>query len=344
MKVTIKQIAQEAGVSVTTVSNVVNNKAHRVSAEKREIIQAIIKKYDYVPNMNARSLVNSSSRLIGLLYFSHEAAGPVDFSTPFASEVLEGVERKVKELGYFTLIHNVTNVDEILTIKNNWLFEGFIAVSFSQEMFEKVRGKLKEPTIFVDTHLEPKVYQSLKDYPDCFVINTDDFEMGKKATRYLISQGHRQIAFLSHHFDEEQPGVIKERYHGFKATMEQEQLPLRKENFFYEEQMSKLLAQIDNFTGVVVDGDDLALQFIHFLRVHGKKVPEDLSIIGFDDIRFAAYSDPPLTTIRLNQINKGEQAMEMLIKEMQKPQEKRKQLVSLPGELVIRETVGKPKK
>ena len=120
-RITIKQIAEEAGVSMTTVSNVLNKKTHRVSEEKIQLIEEIIEKHHYIPNMNARSLVNSSSKLIGLLYYSKE--NDFIFSDPFTSELLAGIEKESKRNGYFVLVHNVTSINDILTLQKNWNFD-----------------------------------------------------------------------------------------------------------------------------------------------------------------------------------------------------------------------------
>lgn len=344
MNVTIKQIAQEAGVSLTTVSNVINHKAHRVSEEKRQIIEAIIKKYDYSPNMNARALVQSSSRLIGLLYFSDTPR--LDFSDPFVTEILEGIERVTKVAGFFTLIHNVTSKHDILAIQKNWKFDGFIAVGFFQELFEEINQAVQSPIVFIDTHLEARVYDHMEEYPKRYFINTNDFEVAFTATSYLIEKGHKDIAFLSYVFDNTRPGVIQQRYLGYKKALESQRLNLQEKLIFNKSDFQEMVTKRQEYSAVLVSADYLAMEFIYFLKQAGLYKVEEVSMISFDDIKYAALNEPPLTTIRLDQISKGEQAMQLLADIIDK-EEDPQQITQLTGSLIVRETVvehnGEPK-
>nr|WP_128080807.1 LacI family DNA-binding transcriptional regulator [Enterococcus crotali] len=338
MKITIKKIAEEAGVSVTTVSNVINNKAHRVSDTKKELIQSIIKKYNYSPNMNARALVQSSSRLIGLLYFSDKPK--LDFSDPFVTEVLEGIERIAKENGFFILVHSVNSMEDIEEVQKNWKFEGFIAVGFTQQLFEQADKIIQSPIVFLDTHLEEQMYTKIKNYPNRYFINTNDFQAGFDATSYLLSRGIEKIAFLSYGFDENQTSVIQQRYLGYKAALNQQNIDIEEQLIYTDEEQSDMLEAIDAYQGVIVTADFLALTFIHFLKQHQAYSEEKLSIIGFDDIAYAALNDPPLSTVRLDQISKGEKAMQLLVDISIKEEDASKidQLNELQGKLVIRKT------
>lgn len=343
MKITIKQIAEEANVSVTTVSNVINQKAHRVSEEKRTLIQSIIDKYSYTPNMNARSLVKSSSSLIALLYYSSKKSTPINFSNSFVSEILEGVERKVKELGYFTLIHNVSSIEDIQSIQNNWRFDGFIAVNFSQFMFREMNEKINGPVVFVDTHLDQDVYKEIDSYDNRVILNTDDYNVSRKATSFLIEEGHTHIAFMSHPYNESKPSVNRERFNGYRKALDDNQLIFEPSQKFFSTEFQLFLQKISNFSAIVVFSDELALEVMHFLSDHEVKIPQDMSVIGFDGIRYGEYSNPPLTTIRLNQIRKGEKAMALLEDIIQSSNHNINKLVLLSGNVIERESVGKPK-
>ncbi|WP_368251634.1 LacI family DNA-binding transcriptional regulator [Enterococcus sp. 2201sp1_2201st1_B8_2201SCRN_220225] len=340
MKVTIKKIAEEAGVSVTSVSNVINNKAHRVSKEKRELINAIIKKYNYSPNMNARALVQSSSRLIGLLYYSQKPR--LDFSDPFVTDILEGIESLAKPQGFFTLVHNVSSVKDIEDIQKNWKFDGLIAVGFNQTLFEKIHESISVPIVFIDTHLDQEFYHNISNYPDRYFINTDDRLMGTTATEFLIENHHQQIAFLSYGFDEQEPSVIQQRYLGYKEALKNRHLAFLPELVYTDEEFDKLLADQKKYTAVFVTADYLAMQFIQFMKKNKAFREIGLSVISLDDIKYAQLNDPPLTTIRLDQVRKGRLAMEK-IEKLVKEKAEVEQMTVLPGQLIIRETVQKRK-
>lgn len=339
MKITIKQIAQEAGVSVTTVSNVINKKAHRVSKDKIELIESIIQKYNYTPNMNARALVQSSSRLIGLLYYSENEH--FRFSDPFVTEVLEGIERCAKERGYFTLIHNVTSVADIQSVQRNWKFEGFIAVGVSEEFFEEIDAKIDAPIVFIDTHLSSLRYAELNQPDRRMFINTDDYQAGLTATSFLIGKGHEDIAFLTYPFQPDRTGVIQSRFKGYKEALKIAQIDYDGTLVFTNEKedLPIIAANLDRFTAIVVTADFLAVELIHYLKEKNLYDQKQTSIISFDDIRYARLNDPPLTTIRLDQVSKGELAMITLSNILEKKEYEADQLKILMGELVVRKSV-----
>lgn len=336
MKITIKKIAEEAGVSMTTVSNVINNKAHRVSQEKKDLINSIIEKYDYSPNMNARALVQSSSHLIGLLYFSKRPR--LDFTDPFVAEVLEGIERVAKATGFFTLIHNVTSQQDIEDIQKNWKFDGLIAVGFNQSLFESINKSIQVPIVFIDTHLDERIYSNLQDYPNRYFLNTDDYQAAYKATDYLIKNGHQKIAFLSYDFEINATSVIQQRYIGYLSALKANHLTDSEHLIFTDSDFTKMLNTIDQYTAVIVTADFLAMQFIYYLKKNQAFYENEISVIGFDDIKYSALNDPPLTTIKLDQLEKGHKAMELLV-EIVENGPKESMITNLDSELVIRKTV-----
>lgn len=340
MKITIKQIAEESGVSVTTVSNVINKKAHRVSADKIKLIESIMKKYNYTPNMNARSLVKSSSRLIGLLYYSENER--INFADPFVTEILEGIEKKAKEYGYFTLIHNITSVEDVEAVQMNWKFEGFIAVGVSESFFAAIDHKIQAPVIFIDTHLSEETKQEVKTskWERCF-IHTDDKKVGYQATDYLANCGHEQIGFLSYPFKIDATGVIHSRFEGYKQALAEHGLQYDDRLSFTSFEFEKIVTQLDKITALVVTADFLAVEFIHYLKENHCYDPKHISIIGFDDIRYAKLMDPPLTTIRLDQVRKGELAVDVLASRTTNKETEQEKNFILPGELIERESVMK---
>lgn len=335
MKITIKKIAEEAGVSVTTVSNVINKKAHRVSQDKIDLIESIIKQYNYSPNMNARALVKSSSRLIGLLYFSNHKN--LDFSDPFVTEVLEGIERIAKEHNFFTLVHSVTETENIADLQNNWKFDGFIAVGFSQELFKEVNHIVQVPIVFIDTHLEKRIFEKIERYPNNYFINTNDQKAAFEATTYLLENGKTRIGFLSYTFDHQNTSVIQQRYLGYTEALHNYSIKADAKLMYTDKDQEQMIEDVTKFDALLVTADYLAIQFIHKLKQKKLFYEKKISIISFDDIRYAALNDPPLSTVRLDQIKKGEKAMETLVNIVDKHKEE-PQITLLNGKLIIRKT------
>ncbi|EGO6683534.1 LacI family transcriptional regulator, partial [Enterococcus faecalis] len=125
-KITIKDIAREAGVSIATVSNVINNKANRVSEKKKREIHELMDKYNYAPNLNARSLVAQESKMIGILYYSIKEE--IDFGDPFIADLMTGLEFEAKRQGTFILFHGFNELKDIDLLQRNWNFDGFIII------------------------------------------------------------------------------------------------------------------------------------------------------------------------------------------------------------------------
>lgn len=340
MRVTIKQIAEEANVSVTTVSNVINKRSHRVSKEKIALIESIIEKYNYTPNMNARSLVQSSSNLIGLLYFS--ADDDFVFSDPFTAEVLSGIEKQAKEMGYFVLVHNVYSAEDVKTIQRNWRFEGFIMVGVRVKEFVALNEVFDGPVVYIDTHLSKATLQQIKSQTNRLFVNTNDYQASTLAVEHLIQYGHEKIAFLSFDYIVGEPSVIHERYQAYLDTLKKHQLIFEPRWVYKDSEFDRIYQELDEFTAIVVTGDYLAAKLVKFLKNRKKHVMDQLSIIGFDDITFAELMDPPLTTIRLNPSNKGAIAFHQLIR-LAKHEETNEQVLLLEGELISRNSVQKMK-
>ncbi|WP_027109134.1 LacI family DNA-binding transcriptional regulator [Lacticigenium naphthae] len=335
MTVTIKQIAEEVGVSIATVSNVINNKTNKVSADKIKVINDVIKKYNYVPNMNARGLVQSSSRLVGVLYYSDN--NNFHFSDPFVAEFLEGVSRVAKELSFFTLIHNVTSVNDVETLQSNWNFDCFIAVGMSESFYKKIKNKVIKPIVFIDTYVSEI---NRKNKIEHVFINSEDFKVGYDAAKYCIDKGHKSIAFLSYSFDFEGNGVIQQRLKGFKKAMVESGIEVKYDDLFTDDQFEELSVNLSQYTCIVSTADYLAIEAISYLKKKKLFDSEKLSIIGIDDITFAKFHEPALTTIRLNQVHKGIVAGETVSKILSKTADCQiEKQIYLPGELIQRDSV-----
>lgn len=332
MKVTIKKIAEEAGVSVTTVSNVINNRSHRVSKEKLTLINSIIKKYNYTPNQNARSLVKAPSKLIGLIYYSKRHSRNI--VNPFVSEILSGVEYEAKDQDYFVLFHNVQKAEDLIKIQTNWKFAGFVIVGVPSGMFKEIDQLLEVPVVYIDTVLDAPDLRTALSNPNTMFVNTEDSELEAIATRHLIEKGHKKIGFVSRGFDEQEPSVNEQRYAGYKKAMLENGLTeLSKIERSQKVHFEDFLSELNELTAVVVTEDFLAIELIKFLKDHQLM----LSVVGIDDIEFASLVEPPLTTIRIDHAEKGSIAINKLIANISETFAG--QFTSVNGELIVRESV-----
>lgn len=335
MRKTMKDIAKEAGVSVTTVSNVINGKTGRVSEKTKTKIQALIEEYNYSPNMNAKALVNAPSRLIGILYYSDSP--DFDFSDPFVAELLSGIAKVAKANKYFTLLLSLNDSEDIRFIQSNWQFAGFLAVGFYQDIYLNTIDIVSVPIVFIDTHLDEQSLALSYGRNDVFFVRTDDWYQGKQAVNFLTKLGHQKIAFLSFQYDPKKISVIQQRIGGYKEGLKENGLEVNQNLVFSDVEFELIKDKLDDFTAIVVTADYLAMILIKYLRDNQLFDSKKTSIISFDDIRFAEVNNPPLTTIRLNQSTKGKVAMQQMIDFVTSNNEFPRTTI-IPGEIIERES------
>jgi LacI family transcriptional regulator len=331
MSITIDEIAQMAGVSKTTVSRVLNNKPD-VSPETREVILDLIAKCDFKPNALAKAITLQKSQSIGLI-IPHEAN--YIFSNPFYVEVMRGVSTEVDKLGYFLLIcypHDQNYMD----IFKQKRVDGFILMSPGSFAKHIIDSLFVVDAPFVSTSYVP-------DERGMVYVDVDNFEGGCMVMEHLISLGHRRISFVG------KPNLTSsvDRFEGYKASLQKHGIP-------YDERLVRIatvasinggamamneLLKVENPpTAVFLVNDQLAIGAMQAVQENGLSVPEDISIVGFDDIPLAETLNPPLTTVRQPAFEKGVQAARMLVQYLEKKKKPDNQILGV--ELVVRKTTA----
>ena len=332
--VTIRDIAQATGVSATTVSNVIHGKDNRVSAETIQKINDAIKQLGYVPNMSARSLVSSSSKVIGFVnhVITRDNANFMD--DPFHSAAIGAIETALRENGYYLMLRTVETAEELVTFLQNWNMDGlFFTGIFKDKFFDSVAG-LHIPVVLIDSYVHTSQFCN---------VGLEDFTGSYNATRYLIGKGHRRIGFASPNIKD--GGVLQERFLGYKAALAENSIPFDKSIIFQHEMdiasaklASDEIVKHPDLTGVVVSADIMAAGIMTGLREHGVRIPDDISIIGFDDISIARLVSPPLTTIRQDMNLKGRLAVDFMLQLLNGTPLDTKEVV-LPTKLIERDSV-----
>ena len=199
--VTIKDIAQVVGVSPTTVSNVINGKAGRVSADTVARINTAIEELGYVPNMSARSLVSRSSKVIGFVNHVVTDKGSNFMEDPFLSKFIGILEHVLRENGYYLMLRTVETAEQLQAFLHAWDIDGlFLAGIFKDEFFDEI-STLKIPIVLVDSYVHHKGICN---------VGLDDFGGSNSSTKYLIQDGHKKIAFASLHIKD--GGVLMETF------------------------------------------------------------------------------------------------------------------------------------
>ena len=332
--VTLKDIAAEAGVSITTVSNVVHKRANRVSPEMVSKIWEIIEREHYVPSMTARTLANADSSIIGMItHMTPQNVGST-MSDPFLDTFVDGIERRTRENGYFLMIRSVEDARALESISRSWRLSGLILTGMFQDEFFSCVKKLGIPFVLIDSYI---------DQPDVYSIGLEDEKGGYIATRHLLENGHRTIAFASPTIRER--GVVEQRLIGYRRALAEFGVPFDPSLVFTQEisveegrRLGHLLSEKKEITGIFASADILAAGIMTGLRESGVSVPRDKSVVGFDDNYLSQLTNPTLTTIHQDAEQKGMLAADMILAQL-RGESIAERSVILPVSLVERESV-----
>lgn len=304
--VTIKDVAKAANVSITTVSRVINNNMDAVNKATGTRIRQVIEELRFVPNAMARGLHSSHTKTIGLVI--------QDISNPYYPGIVQGVEDTAQKLGYSLFLANAqrshTRTCQYFDIMREKRVDGMILVGGGI-----VRDADRE-NIFAAEDLRTVVIG--KPAIDCVSVQIDNVEAGRLAGRHLLERGHRAIAMISGFGGSNSVG---DREQGYCQALEEYGLvPERRwaarGNFTYESgaaAVDKLpLTGAEKITAIFAHNDLMAIGAINALSRKGYRVPEDISVVGFDDIQLSSYFSPALTTVSVPFSQMGRQAMECL--------------------------------
>ncbi|MCL2079829.1 MAG: LacI family transcriptional regulator [Oscillospiraceae bacterium] len=340
--ITLKDIAKEAGVSITTVSNVVHNKSKRVSPELMEKIQGIITRENYTPSMAARTLANNASPIIGIINHLMTRRSGGFMADPFHNTFINSIEDYVSDKGYFIMVRTVEDSRELRSVYQHWNLAGMIFTGlFYDEFFESVRD-IGVPYVLVDSYI---------DLPEVYSVELEDERGGYLATRHLLEHGHRTIAFASPLISKN--NVVDHRLDGYKRALSEFDVPFDPALVFEQDmsvgvgvrfgegvRLGHRLSKYKDISGIFATADILAAGIMAGLRERGVSIPEDKSIVGFDDNYLCEITYPRLTTIYQDVGKKGIDATRMMISQLQgTPIRNRK--VILPVRLVKRDSVKK---
>ncbi len=331
--VTIKDIAKLTGVSCTTVSNVIHGRSTRVSEATVQKINHAIEELGYVPNMSARSLVSNSSHVIALI--NHIVTPPDNLvQDPFYTSIISTIEYKLRQSGYYLMIRTIETSEDLLTFLRTWSIDGLIFTGMFQDSFYDAVKELTIPIVLIDSYVKQ---------PNAHNIGLEDFQGSFTATSYLLERGHKKIAFASPGIKD--GGVLQERFLGYKAALIEHGISFDS-SLVVEEEMDLVsakragakIAGLDGVTGVVVTADIMAAGIMVGLKEQGLHVPEDISVIGFDDIDLCQYTTPALTTIHQDIREKGRLAVKTMLRLLENPNSPAPDII-LPTTLMERKSV-----
>lgn len=328
---TIKDIARQAGVAPSVVSRALNNK-YGVKEETKELIQKIAREMDYYPNTAARSLVTRKTGTIGVMM--------ADISEPYYSQIIKGMEFVASQTGYTLLFSNSYESVERNRVLQKMIFservDGLVIVGSNIQEKNFVMTLLEQEIPFV------LIERNFSD-PRVNCIWVDNIEGAYLATKHLIDKGHSKIAHIAGNFYYQ---VALDRIEGYKKALNEAGIGFSEEliasgNFISKdayEAMKELLRH--QCSAVFVANDAMAYGALQAISEAGLVVPDDIAVIGFDDLEFSALTNPPLTTIRQPRHEMGKKSLEILNSVLQGERiEEAGVKICLKADLVIRRSV-----
>lgn len=309
-KITIKDIAKKAGVSIATVSYVIN-KSRPVSPDLAGRVQAAIDEIGYYPDVNARSLKSKRTCTIGLIV--------PDNANPFFAEIAKGVEDAGFEAGFSVLLCNSNAMMERELAYINLLASKRV----DGVIFAPTTSSIQPVKRIVDLGIPVAVFYRETGGLDIDSIRIDNVDASYRATRYLIDLGHREIACIRPLSMETPSG---RRVDGFQRAMQEAGLSLSTELMPHgnnrisggEAAVRQLLESGKRFSAIFSTNDAMAIGAMRALQDAGRRIPGDVSVIGFDDITLARYYEPPLTTIAQPKQEAGTLAVQCILERVEK--------------------------
>jgi DNA-binding LacI/PurR family transcriptional regulator len=328
---TIADIARLAGVSKSTVSRALND-SPLIASETKERIREIAREHRFQINDPARRLSLRQSHVVALMTYEYEA----DLNVPdaFMLEMMSGISAGLHANGYDLLLIQASpnETDWVGRYLESGRVDGFIllAATCSQRHISALSERKAPFIIWGDT-------------PGRHGFNSvsgDSFTGGKLATEHLLGSGRSRIAFLGGMAEEIE---VQDRYKGYEAALREAGKAVDSALVVYGDYtpasgaacMRTLLEEAGDLDGVFVNSDLMAIAAMDEIRAHGRRVPDDIGVVGYDDVSIAGHSDPPLTTIRQNGPLAGRLLAENLIQHLRTGVVTN---VTIPAEIVIRKS------
>ena len=332
----IRAIAQLAKVSIATVSRTIN-RVSTVNPELAKRVWAVIEQFDFVPNTQARALVSGRSKIFGLVVS--------EITNPFFPELIQGFEDIAVENGYEILVsstnHDPARMSHCIRRMLERKVEGVAIMTFGieQPLLDQL-AKRRVPLVFIDVG---------PDRPGVSVLKVDYYHGIKQAVQHLAALGHRNIAFVSGPM---RLHSAQSRLDAFIKSIQDCGITLDATRIVEGDHtleggvraMEQLLAQKETATAVICSNDMTAIGVLHKLYRTGLRVPDDISVIGFDDIHLAEVTMPPLTTVQMSRFEIAKDAFGALRAHVESPDSSTgKREYNIPTELIVRESTGIPR-
>ncbi len=333
----IKDVAKKAGVSISTVSNALNNSRY-VKKETKEKIFEVASDLNYTPNIIARGLKTRSTRTVAVIV--------PDISNQFFAQVIKGIEEIAKQRRYNVLLtcsyYDVLEEKRSIEVLKQQFVDGFLFIS-GYNSFEHIKSLNNDrvPVVVVDRELEDKNVPS---------VLIDNFEAMRKAVNFLYELGHKRIGYISYTYDNQT--TVKNRYRGYCKGLEENGIDydpdmviisetLRLNELEGSREVVKKIIDRKKIPGVILNASDfIAVGVIRALKELNIEIPEEISVMGFDNILMSLYTDPLLTTVKQPKKQMGATAINLLLDIIEGKSIENKNIM-LPTEIIDRKSIAK---
>lgn len=306
----LQDIAEMAGVSRTTVSNVINGNTKRVSQATIDKITAILKEQNYVPHMGSMMLSGHGSRIIGVVLGFAYAHGMQSLQDPFVGELLGTIQMEAEEKGYYVMLIGGENMQNVVDIASRWNVEGLIILGYDEEQHDRLSKKLNKKMILIDAY--PTGAYTFQN------VGVDDYSGGYQIGEYLYARGYQKALFIA----ETDKDSDYYRWMGFKQAMEKKGkfcsrsrlVVVPGEKHQRLKKYRELLPHFQEVKALAFSSDYGAIEAMNFFLDQGIRVPEQISITGYDDSIYASLVRPKLTTVHQDVQQKAHLALKRLLK------------------------------
>ena len=302
-RVRISDIAQELGLSTATVSNVIHGKTKKISDETVKRVMALLEERQYIPSMAGILLAQNSSKIIGVFVNDHEKYEGHTLDDFFIASSLNHLSTEIEAHGQFMMVKKAKSPEDIIKFASMWNMDGIVVIGFCDQDYMYLRNHMRIPFVVYDGYCE-KPERILN-------ITIDNYDGGFQIGTYFREGGHKRALCIA----DNDICVDMERYQGFRdgfasGMVEFVMIPMRKEERW--EYYRRNLSMFQSITAVFAVSDYYAMDLICFLQEQGIRVPEQISVAGFDDIPMCRMFCPTLTTVKQDGALRAKIAVEKL--------------------------------
>ena len=309
-KVRIVDIANELGVSTATVSNVIHGKTQKISGRTVKRVQEKLEERGYIPNMAATLLAQNSSRIIGVVMNDHEKYEGRVLTDPFIASSINYLADEIERNDYFMMIKKTTDLMAAVKFASMWNMVGMVILGFCDHEYQELRSRIHIPFVVYDGYFENR--------GRICNLQLNDWDGGRQVGRYLYNLGHRRVLCIS----DNQECMDQQRYEGLCSGLGFEadfmRIPMQKEgrDRYYREHF----AQLRSYSAIFAVSDYYAADLIRFLQNFDVKIPDDISVVGFDGSALCEQIVPSLTSVRQDYQARAQMAVRLLKRMKEQPE------------------------